>query len=160
MQMQEISYKLFTGAYDTTQKTEQRVMLLAAFAIVLQLALIIYLAVSKTFSLSLVVVFLINVFVSAGFLFHAWLDKHPRYRRHLTLTEEGVLYRSRFMQPEQEFDWNEIDQVRLELLRVVFLLKNEEEHVVSLEQIQNDSVLKQVKEQIKMMVIRKNVTLA
>ncbi|MFD2514557.1 hypothetical protein ACFSRY_11830 [Pontibacter locisalis] len=158
--MQELSIKLYTGAYDIKPKAEQRLKWLSAFAVTFQLVLVFYLVFFETFSAGVVVVFLINVTIPAYFLYSAWLDNKPHYRRHLTLTEEGVKYRTRFMQTEQEFDWDEVDLVRLQSLKVVFLLKNEEEHVVSLEQIQNDQVLKQVRERIKSMVIRKDIVLS
>lgn len=158
--MQETSIKLYTGAYETSPKSEQRLKLLSGLAVALQLGLVFYLLFFKTFTASVVVIFLISLTVPVYFLFSAWLDSKPQYRRHLTLTEEGVRYRTRFMQTEYEFDWDEVDMVHLEHFKVVFLLKNEEEHVVSLEQIQNNEVLAQVRERIKTMVIRKNIILS
>jgi hypothetical protein len=157
--MQVISIRLFEGAYARKPKAEQRAMLLAAVAVMLQLGLLVYLAVSKQFTPVLVLVFLFNLLVPAYFFFTIWLDSKPRYRRHLTLAEEGVCYRSRFLQKEHAFDWEEVDSVHMERNRIVFVLKNEEEHCIILEHIQDDDILQQVKEQIKEMVQRKEVML-
>jgi len=157
--MQEISIRLFEGAYALKPRAEQRTMQLAALAVGLQLGLLVYLAVSKHFAGGLVLVFICNLVVPAYFFFAIWLDRKPKYRRHLTLTEQGVCYRSKFLQKEQEFDWEEIDAVHIGLYRVGFVLKNEEEHTVNLERIQNDEVLRQVKEQIREMVQQKGIML-
>lgn len=157
--MQEINVRLFKGAYAEKPKAEQRAMLLAALAVALQAGLLAYLAVTKQFTPLLVLVFLFNLLVPGYFFFIIWLDSKPRYRRHLTLTNEGVCYRSRLMQKEQEFDWAEVDTVRLERYAVVFSLKNEELHRIDLEHIRNDAVLGHVKEQIEGMVQRKEIML-
>lgn len=158
--MQEMSIKLFTGAYSLNPQSELRLKVLSGFGVTFQVFLVFYLLFFKTFGVGVIVIFCINLTVPVYFLFSAWLDSKPQYRRHLTLSEKGVRYRKRFMQTEHEFDWDEVDMVHLGLFKVVFLLKNEEEHVISLEQIQNDQVLEQVRERIKMMVIRKNVVLS
>jgi hypothetical protein len=134
-------------------------MLLAAVAVMLQLGLLVYLVVSKQFTPVLVLVFLFNLLVPAYFFFTIWLDSKPKYRRHLTLTEEGICYRSKFLQQEQAFDWAEVDTVLMERNRIVFVLKNEEEYHINLEHIQDDDILQQVKEQTKEMVQRKVVML-
>lgn len=146
--MQEINVSLFKGAYAKNPKGEQHAMLLAAVAVVLQVSLLAYLAVTKQFTPLLVLVFLLNLLIPAWFFFNIWLDRKPKYRRHLTLTENGVCYRSSFMQQEQEFDWAEVDTIELGRHRVVFTLKNEEVHSVNLVPIQNDAVLRQVQEHI------------
>ncbi len=157
--MQEISVKLFEGAYTLKPKAERRLMVLAFVAVSLQLGLLVYLAVSKQFTIALIFIFLFNLLVPAYFFFNIWLDRKPKYRRHLTLTDEGVCYRSKFLQKEQEFDWEEVDTVQVDMYRVNFMLKNEEEHDINLERIQNDAVLQQVKEQIKEMVQQKEIML-
>ena len=157
--MQEISVKLFEGAYTLKPKGEQRLTVLAFVAVALQLGLLVYLAMSKQFTSGLVLVFLFNLLVPAYIFFNIWLDRKPRYRRHLTLIEEGVCYRAKFLQKEQEFDWAEVDNVQIEMHRVKFVLKNEEVHDINLERIQNDEVLQQVKEQIREMVQRKVIML-
>ena len=157
--MQEISIRLFEGAYTLKPRAERRVMLLAVVGVVLQVLLLIYLAASKHFAPALVFVFVFNLAVPAYFFFNIWLDRKPKYRRHLTLTEGGVCYRSGFMRAEQEFDWEEVDTVHIGLYHVVFVLKNEEEHYINLERIQNDEVLQQVKEQIGEMVQQKRIML-
>lgn len=157
--MQELSIRLFEGAYTLKPKTERRVMVLAVLAVALQVVLLVYLAASKHYAPGLVLIFIVNLIVPAYFFFNIWLDRKPKYRRHLTLTEQGVCYRSRFMQAEQEFDWEEIDAVHIGLYHVVFVLKNEEEHYINLERIQNDEVLQQVKAQIREMVQQKEIML-
>ncbi|WP_036776704.1 hypothetical protein [Pontibacter actiniarum] len=157
--MQEISIRLFEGAYTLKPRAERRLMLLVGAAMALQVGLLLYLVVTKTFTTGLLFVFLINLLVPGYFLFTVWLDHKPQYRRHLTLTAEGVRYRSRFMQEEHAFDWDEIDFVDLKLYKVIFVLKNDEVHEVSLDRIQNDAVLHQVKEQIRQLVRSKEIEL-
>ncbi|GAA4442113.1 hypothetical protein GCM10023188_41420 [Pontibacter saemangeumensis] len=157
--MQELSIRLFEGAYTLKPETERRAMLLAMLAVVLQVCLLVYLAATKHFAPVLVLVFAFNLVVPAYFFFNIWLDRKPKYRRHLTLTEQGVCYRARFMHTEQEFDWEEVDAVHIGLYHVVFVLKNEEEHYINLERIQNEEVLEQVKEQIREMVQQKEIML-
>ncbi|MDX5436680.1 MAG: hypothetical protein LPK03_05760, partial [Pontibacter sp.] len=118
--MQEISIRLFESAYASKPEAERRTMLLAWAAMALQVSLLLYLVVSKTFTTELVIVFLINLLVPAYFIFTIWMDHRPEYRRHLTLTEEGIRYRTRFKQREQEFEWDEIDKVKLEQFKVIF----------------------------------------
>lgn len=157
--MQEISIRLFEGAYTLKPRVERRTMLLAVLAVVLQVSLLVYLAASKHFAPGLVIIFVVNLVVPAFFFFNIWLDRKPKYRRHLTLTEQGVCYRSRFLHAEQEFDWEEVDNVHIGLYHVVFVLKNEEEHYINLGRIQNDKVLQQVKEQLREMVQQKAIML-
>jgi len=157
--MQELSIKLFEGAYTLKPKAERRAMLLAVLAVALQVLLLVYLASSKHFAPGLVLLFLCNLIVPAYFFFNIWLDRKPKYRRHLTLTEEAVCYRAGFMQAEQEFDWDEVDAVHIGLYHVVFVLKNEEEHYINLERIQDEGVLEQVKEQLREMVQQKEIML-
>ncbi|MHA6247015.1 hypothetical protein ACXYMU_03695 [Pontibacter sp. CAU 1760] len=157
--MKEISIRLFEGAYTIKPRAERRIWLLAVLAVVVQLGLLVYLSVTKIFTIGLVLVLLLNLVVPAYLFLNAWLDRKPRYRRHLTLTEKGVRYRARFRQQLQEFDWEEIDTVQIGLYQVVFLLKNEEEHSINLEHIRNDEILAQVKEQIREMVAQKEIIL-
>ncbi|PRY13649.1 hypothetical protein CLV24_10519 [Pontibacter ummariensis] len=159
LMMQEISVRLFEGAYSLQSRNEKRLLFFALLAVGVHLGLLIYLAVSKHFTPALVFVFLLNLLVPAYFFFRIWLDSKPKYRRHLTLHEEGVRYRSRFLEKESEFDWDEVDTVHIRLFKVIFVLKNEEVHEISLERIQNDTVLWQVKEQISEMVQRKEIVL-
>ncbi|AKD02199.1 hypothetical protein POKO110462_20840 [Pontibacter korlensis] len=157
--MEEISIRLFEGAYALKPKADRRMMMLAGIAMLLQLSLLLYLVTFKVFATELVVVFLLSLLGPVYFFFTLWLDHRPQYRRHLTLSPTGVRYRTRFMQPEHEFDWEEVDTVKLELFKIIFVLKNEEVYEVSLEHIQNDVVLQQVKEQVQQMAQLKNLEL-
>lgn len=157
--MQELSVRLFKGAYTLKPKAEKRLTLLAFAAVAVQLGFLLHLALSQMYTVELVLVFLINLFIPAYYFFNIWLDHKPKYRRHLTLSEEGVCYRAKFRQKEHEFDWEEVDAVQLDQYRVKFLLKNEEEHDINLERIQNDEVLHQVKEKIREMVQQKQIML-
>ena len=157
--MQEISVKLFKGAYTLKPKAEEPLMLLAFAAVAVQLGFLVHLAISEMYTVDLVLVFLVNLLIPSYFFFNIWLDGKPKYRRHLTLTDEGVCYRSKFMHKEQEFDWEEVDTVQIEMYRVKFLLKNEEEHAINLERIQNEEILQLVKDQIREMVQRKEIML-
>lgn len=157
--MQEVGVRLFEGAYALKPKAEQRMLKLAWLGLALQAAFLVYIASSKTFSIHLLLVFALNLLVPLYFMVSMWLDRNPNYRRHLTLTEEGVRYRTRFNEAEQEFDWDEVDEVRLELFKVTFLLKNEAEHEINLERTQNDEVLRQLREQLQEAAKRKGLTL-
>ena len=157
--MQELSVRLFKGAYTLKPKAEKRLTLLAFAAVAVQLGFLLHLAISEMYTVELVLVFLVNLFIPAYYFFNIWLDHKPKYRRHLTLTEEGVCYRAKFRQKEHEFDWEEVDAVQIDQYRVKFLLKNEEKHDINLERIQNDEVLHQVKEKIREMVQQKQIML-
>ena len=150
--MQELSVRLFKGAYTLKPKAEKRLMLLAFAAVAVQLGFLMHLAISEMYTVELVLVFLLNLFIPAYYFFNLWLDHKPKYRRHLTLTEKGVCYRAKFRQREHIFDWEEVDAVQIEKYKVKFLLKNEEEHDINLERIQNEAVMQQVKDQIRTMV--------
>ncbi len=157
--MQEISVKLFEGAYTLKPRAERRATLLAVLAVALQVGLLAYLTVSNFFVPELLLVFAVNLLVPAYFFFNLWLDRRPEYSRHLTLTEQGVCYRSGFLQKEQSFDWEEIDSTVIGLNHVLFVLKNEEEHNINLERIPHTTVIEQVKEQIREMVQQKEIML-
>lgn len=157
--MQEINIRLFEGAYTLKPRAEQRLMLLAVAAMVLQAGLLVYLALTETFTTHLVIIFLLNLLIPGYFMFSLWLDSKPHYRRHLTLSQDGVRYRTRFMRPEHEIDWDEIEVVKVKLYAVSFLLKNDEMHQIDLAHIHNDNVLKQVKKEIRHMVQLKGITL-
>ncbi|RIJ42983.1 hypothetical protein [Pontibacter oryzae] len=157
--MQEINIRLFEGAYTLKPRAEQRLMLLAVAAMVLQVSLLVYLALTEIFKTHLVIIFLLNLLIPAYFIFSLWLDGKPHYRRHLTLSQDGIRYRTRFMRPEHEIEWNEVDTVKVKLYSVSFLLKNDEMHEINLAHIHNDDVLKQVKKEIRQMVQFKGITL-
>lgn len=157
--MQEISVRLFKGAYTLKPKAEKRLIFLAFAAVAVQLGFLVHLAVSEMYTVELVLVFLVNLLIPAYYFFNIWLDHKPKYRRHLTLTEHGVRYRAKFRQKEHEFDWEEVDTVQIDMYRVKFLLKNEEEHEIDLGRIKNDEILQQVKEQIKELVQQKEIML-
>ncbi len=157
--MQEISVKLFEGAYTLKPRAERRATLLAVLAVALQVGLLAYLTVSNFFVPELLLVFAVNLLVPAYFFFNLWLDRRPEYSRHLTLTEQGVCYRSGFLQKEHSFDWEEIDSTVIGLNHVLFVLKNEEEHNINLERIPHTTVIEQVKEQIREMVQQKEIML-
>ncbi|WP_276499100.1 hypothetical protein [Pontibacter litorisediminis] len=146
--MQDISIRLFEGAFILKPRTEQRLMQLALVLMALHAGLLLYLLVAKVFTLLLVLILLLSLLVPAYFMLSVWLDRAPQYRRHLTLSAEGVRYRTRFLHPEHEFDWTEIDLVKINLYKITFVLKNEEVHEVSLEHLQNDELLRHVKEQV------------
>ncbi|MCJ8165773.1 hypothetical protein MKJ04_13045 [Pontibacter sp. E15-1] len=157
--MQEISVRLFEGAYTLKPRAERRAAILAVLAVALQIGLLTFLALTKHFAPGLLFVFLVNLLVPAYYFFNLWLDRKPNYSRHLTLTVQGVCYRARFLQREQEFDWDEVDAVLIGVHNVTFILKNEEEHDIHLEHIQSENVLMQVKEQIREMVTQREIML-
>lgn len=155
--MQETSFQLFPGAYAVKPKAERLYMLLAFCSVAVHINLLYRLITQNDYKPAFLLVYSLNLIPLAYFLIIIWLDKKPRCRRHLTLNLTGVRYRTKFMAPEYEFDWEEVDVIHLEHSRVLFLLKNEEKHDINLEKIQNDNVLQQVKEQIRAMAHSKNI---
>ncbi|HEY4650283.1 MAG TPA: hypothetical protein VIG72_02665, partial [Pontibacter sp.] len=103
--------------------------------------------------------FLLQMPMLAYLLAQTWLDKNPKYRRHLTLTEQGVCYRTGFLAKEQEFDWNEVDEVYLKLFSVEFMLKNEERHEISLQNINSDTALQRAKQEIRAVAQQQGIKL-
>ena len=157
--MQEFSVRLFKGAYTINAKTEQRFLFIALAVILFDVCLLVFLLTLKGFSTVMLAVYLLHLPIVGYFMARAWLDSKPRYRRHLTLTIEGVRYRAGHMKKEREFDWEEIDMVKLELFRVTFLLKNEESHTLNLETIQHAETLQAVKDEIRKRAKLKQVDL-
>jgi hypothetical protein len=88
-----------------------------------------------------------------------WLDRRPQYRRHFTLSEEGVRYRTGLLRKEQAFDWEEVDRVDLQEHIALFLLKNEERHEVSLKSDENDTEWQRQADQLKTLVQQKRIEL-
>ncbi|WP_018479371.1 hypothetical protein [Pontibacter roseus] len=143
--MQEISIRLFSSAYSVRSRLERVLLLMALLSIALHGWLLYQLIAVKDFHSAMTFLYLFSLLPVCLFLASMWLDKNPGYNRHLTLLTTGVRYRKGFMQPEHEFDWEEVDSIRLEPRQVVFLLKNEEQHEVSLQAIRSEEVLHRVR---------------
>ncbi|MDX5482171.1 MAG: hypothetical protein LPK07_10870 [Hymenobacteraceae bacterium] len=143
-----MSIRFFEGVFAWRPELEQRIMFVALTSLSLHLGLLAYLALLKGFAFIFAVVYLVNLLFAAYFIFTIWLDHRPQYRRHLTLNGEGVRYRGGFLQREHEFDWEEVDYILLDQVQLAFVLKNEAEHRISLEHIQDSHALERVKGQI------------
>lgn len=157
--MQNFQIRLFTGAYHNAQKTEKRTTVLAVFLLLVQLVLLAYLVLTKGFAMAFVGIYLLHVLVLSFLVARIWLDSRPEHQQHLTLTSQGVRYRTGSTNKEQEFDWEEVDEMHLQLFSVEFILKNDERHLVQLDHINSDALLKQAKQQLKMIASQKGITL-
>ncbi|MBJ6119358.1 hypothetical protein JAO76_14205 [Pontibacter sp. BT310] len=157
--MQNINIRLFEGAFTGNLKAEQRTNLLTAFLLLLQIGLLLYLVLTKGFSYSFVGIYLLHLLVFPFLVARIWLDLHPEYRRHLTLTDQGVRYRKGFRKKEQDFDWEEVDEVYLSIAEVVFVLKNEERHLVRFNMLHSNTALHRARQTIQHIVQQKGITL-
>ena len=157
--MQNFNIRLFEGAYTGNLKAEQRTNLLAIFLLLLQIGLLLFLVLTKGFAYSVVGIYLLHLLVFPFLVARIWLDSHPEYRRHLTLTGEGVRYRKGFRKQEHEFDWEEVDEVFLDAAEVVFVLKNEERHLIGLNMLHSNTELLQAKQDVRNIVQQKGITL-
>ncbi|MCC9138119.1 hypothetical protein ACFSKU_03075 [Pontibacter silvestris] len=157
--MQETSFQLSPGAYAVKAKTECLFMLFALCSVAVHINLLYRLLALNDYKSTFLIVYSLNLIPLAYFLVTIWLDKKPKCRRHLTLSTTGARYRTKFMTKEHEFDWDEVDVIHLEHFRVLFVLKNEEEHDVSLERVQNNEELSLIKEQIRERALMKGIDL-
>lgn len=157
--MPEMNIRLFEGAYAGNLKTEKRTTWLAAFLILLQVGLFLYLVLTKGFAYSFLGIYLLHLLAFSFLLARVWLDYNPDYRKHLTFTAQGVSYRTGFLKKEHEFDWDEVDEVYLKRITVEFILKNEEHHIVPLDMINNDTALQQAKTDVRAIVQKRAITL-
>lgn len=155
--MQNISIRLFSSAYDIRSNVERFMLLMAFVSVALHGWLLYHLIAVNDFRSALLFLYLFSLLPFCLFLLAMWLDRNPDYQRHLTLSETGVRYRSGFMQQEHEFDWEEVDTIRLEPVLVTFLLKNGEEHEVSLKTIRNGEVLQEARSRITSIAASKGI---
>ncbi|MBB6612873.1 hypothetical protein H7F15_17660 [Pontibacter sp. Tf4] len=157
--MQEAQVRLFDDTYTNNPKAEQRTTTLAVFLLLVQLGLLAYLIFTKGFAYGFLGLYLLHLLVFSFLLARIWFDSHPEYRRHLTFTSQSVCYRTGFLKKEQDFDWDEVDEVRLSLDQVEFVLKNEAQHLVPLTMIHDATALHKANEQIRSMVLLKGIHL-
>ncbi|MER2996470.1 hypothetical protein [Pontibacter populi] len=157
--MQNFNIRLFEGAYTGNLKAEQRTNLLVVFLLLLQIGLLLFLVLTKGFTYSFVGIYLLHLLVFPFLVARIWLDLHPEYRRHLTLTDQGVRYRKGFRKQEHEFDWEEVDEVYLSIEEVVFVLKNEERHLVRLNMLHSNTALYNARQDVRNIVLLKSITL-
>ncbi|MBC5775480.1 hypothetical protein H8S95_15490 [Pontibacter sp. KCTC 32443] len=157
--MQELHIRLFEGAYTSDLKMEQRTTWLATILVLLQLGLLVFLSIGDGFAYGFLGVYLLHMLGFFYLIGRVWLNRHPEYKRHLTITSQGVIYRTGFLQKEHQFDWEEVDEVFLELFNVKFVLKNEEQHCVLLHMMHNETALRQAKQELKSVVMQKAIPL-
>ncbi|TXK52090.1 hypothetical protein FVR03_02165 [Pontibacter qinzhouensis] len=154
--MSNFSLKLFENAYQLEPKAEQRLTGAIYAAISINLILLLYLAYSNGFLVGLLI-FMSNLFFAAYFCKFLWYQYRPQYRLHFTLTTGGVRYRTVSAQKEQEFEWEEVDVVRFEQDRLLFVLKNDEQHEIGMDKIQSPTILQQARRKIKKIAKKKDI---
>ncbi|MFD2248286.1 hypothetical protein [Pontibacter ruber] len=147
--MQEGNIRLFEEAYAHKPKVERWILTAALGSIALHFVFMVYLLLKGGFSTLFIVAYLLSAVVLVVVMVSYWLEKRPHNRKHLTLTGQGVRYRSNFLEKEQEFDWNEVDTVQLGSSNVTFILKNDERHNVSMEVIRDEEALQHAIDQIR-----------
>ena len=156
--MQNINIRLFEGAYTGNLKAEQRTNVLVVFLLLLQIGLLLFLVLSQGFAYSFLGIYLLHLLVFPFLVARIWVDLHPECR-HLTLTDQGVCYRHGFRKQEHEFDWEEVDEVYLSITEVVFVLKNEERHLVRFNMLHSNTALHRARQTIQYIVQEKGITL-
>ncbi|MDX5418965.1 MAG: hypothetical protein LPK09_07095 [Hymenobacteraceae bacterium] len=143
--MQEVSIRLFSRSYNVRSKVERALLLLALLSVGLHGWLLFQLIAVRDLHSAMTFLYLFSLLPFCLFLASVWLDRNPGYQRHLTLLSSGVRYRLGFMQQEQEFDWEEVELIEMNNYLVEFELKNGERHVVSLESVDKDLTLQEVR---------------
>jgi len=126
--MQQTTIRLFDGAFTINQKAAQRQQVLAVLLLLVQLGLLVYLVLSKGFAYSFVGLYLLHLLAFGFLLIQFWLTDYSPTFRHVTFTNQGIIYRTGFFKKQHDFDWDEIDQIYLQPGNTKFILKNEEEH--------------------------------
>ncbi|NDK55146.1 hypothetical protein [Pontibacter fetidus] len=157
--MQEINIRLFSGAYAGNPKAEQRTTMLAVFLVLLQVGLLLYLVLTKGFAYSFVGIYLLHLLAFSVLVAQVWLELHPEYSRHLSFNSQTIVYRTGFLVKEQEFDWDEVDEVTLSPENVRFMLKNDEYHVVPFTMVQSPEALRRARHEIRQIVQQKKIHL-
>lgn len=142
--MQQINIRLFSGAHTGNLEAAQRTSLFAVFMVLLQVGLLLYLVLVKGFAYSLLGLYLLHLLAFTFLLVQVWLERNPGQLQHLTLTGQGVVYRTAFLKKEQQFDWDEVDAVHLGKSGMAFVLKNEEHHGLPFDMLHNNAASWQV----------------
>lgn len=157
--MQELNIRLFEGAYTSSLKMEQRTTWLATILVLLQLGLLVFLSVGGGFANGFLGIYLLHLLGFSYLIGKVWLDRHPEYSRHLTLSNQSIVYRTAFLEKAHEFDWDEVDEVYLNPDSVMFVLKNEACHVVPFNMLQSPEALSRARRDVRQLVQQKRITL-
>ena len=158
--MQDINFRLFEGAYTGNLKAEQRTTILATLLVLVQVGLLVYLLLTKGFNYSFLGIYLLHLLGFSLLIGQVWLDHHPEYLRHLTLSDKGVSYRTGFFKKEHAFDWEEVYKVFLGATMLEFTLKNDEHHLLPLDMFRNPDALQNARQAVRDMAIQKGVSLS
>ena len=154
--MQNFSLKLFDNAYALNPKTEQQLLSFLHYSIVLNLLLPFYLIYTNDIYIGLLIL-LLDLVIVLGYGLYEWFNQKPRFRTHFTLSLEGVRYRNLVTEPEQEFEWDEVDTVRMHAHELTFTLKNGEAHTLCLQKVQDEAVLRKAETKIRKIARRKDI---
>ena len=147
--MQEVNVILFEEAYAHKPKVQQWILNAALCSILMHFVCMLYLLLKGGFHTLFILLYLLGSAVAVVVMVSYWLLRRPQNRKHLTLTGQGVRYRTDFLAKEQAFDWNEVETMQLGESEVTFLLKNDERHHVSLAVIRNRADLQQAVSQLR-----------
>jgi hypothetical protein len=158
--MQDTNFRLFEGMHTGNLKSEQRTTLLATLLILVQIGLLVYLVLTKGFAYSFLGLYLLHLLGFSLLVLQVWFERHPEYLRHLTLTNQGVRYRTSFFKQEHDFDWEEIHKVFLGDKILEFTLKNDELHSLPLDIFRTPDALQNARQAICDMVAQKGISLS
>jgi hypothetical protein len=157
--MQELNIRLFEGAYASNLKMEQHITWLATVLVLLQLGLLVFLSVGEGFAYGFLGIYLLHMLGFSYLVGKVWLDRHPEYSRHLTLNNRSITYRTGFLEKQHEFDWDEVDEVYLNPDSVMFVLKNDECHVVPFSMLQGPEAFRKARQDVRLLVQQKKINL-
>ncbi len=157
--MQNIQLRIFEGVFSGNLKAEQRSNALAAFLVLLQVGMLLYLVITNGFAYSFLGLYLLHLLGFGFLLGQLWLDRNPDYLRHFTLSDAGVRYRAAFLKREEEFDWAEVDEISVLEKEIHFYLKNDEKHLVHLDMAAADEALRQARNKVRVLAQQHEITL-
>lgn len=129
---------------------ERLLLVLALLSVVLHGWLLYQLIAVQDLHSAMTFLYLFSLLPFSLFMVSVWLDHNPGYQRHLTLLSSGVRYRLGFMQREHEFDWEEVEHLKMTRLSVEFELKNGEQHVVALDSVNREQTLQRIHAELKL----------
>lgn len=136
---------------------ERLLLALALLSVALHGWLLYQLVAVRDFHSAMTFLYLFSLLPFSLFLASVWLDHNPGFQRHLTLTSAGVAYRLGFMQRERDFDWEEVERMRLADAVLSFELKNDEKHTIQLHAVQHAFTLQRIHDELAQVATAKQI---